>query len=396
MTAAGDAAALLSTLYEAASGSAPWERALAAIADAVGAKSALLFTPTQPPETGLFVAHNLDPAVFATYAGYYHAKDLWFAAGERLGASAGTVLTGDALVDRGTFKRSEWYADFLRPMEIAHLLGTIVAADDHPLLPRIHISLFREDRRAAFGDADRATLAWLYPHLQRAMTIRFRLGACQSSNDALAGLIETLSTAVVLVAADGRVSLSNRAAAAIFRAGDGLSLDTAGIRAASRHEHEILQQIVKGAGPGAHTLTHGSPSACTVSRPSGRRPYQLIAVPLSTPTPAGKAQALAIAVFIVDPEQRGEIDAVRIARLLGLTGAEARLCAALAAGLSLAEYAGRAGISLGTARWTLKQTLAKTGSDRQSSLVAMVVRAGIARGSAMGREAAGQVPPPRR
>ncbi len=56
-----------------------------------------------------------------------------------------------------------------------------------------------------------------------------------------------------------------------------------------------------------------------------------------------------------------------------MTPAEARLAAGLAAGKSLAEIAEEAGLSIHTARWTLKRIFARTGARRQSELVSMLL-----------------------
>ena len=67
------------------------------------------------------------------------------------------------------------------------------------------------------------------------------------------------------------------------------------------------------------------------------------------------------------PATPEEID--RLVRTYGLTGGEAKLAAALAAGTSLADYADAVSINVGTARWYLKQALQKTGTHRQSELI---------------------------
>ena len=43
--------------------------------------------------------------------------------------------------------------------------------------------------------------------------------------------------------------------------------------------------------------------------------------------------------------------------------------------LPISDYAGAARITIGTARWYLKQALAKTGAHRQSELVRHVISA---------------------
>ena len=117
----------------------------------------------------------------------------------------------------------------------------------------------------------------------------------------------------------------------------------------------------------------------TVTRPSGCRAYRRNVVPVprqAMPLPGRGAGAM---VSIINPERAVELPAERIARRLRLTGAEAGIAAAHAAGTSLAEYPERPGIIIRTTRWTLKQALAKTGTDRQSGLIARVLRTAIVR-----------------
>ena len=78
-------------------------------------------------------------------------------------------------------------------------------------------------------------------------------------------------------------------------------------------------------------------------------------------------------LLIHDPDRAVAMPAEHLVRVYGLTLAEAKLAAALAGGSSLGAYADNARITIGTARWYLKQVLAKTGAHRQSELVRQVV-----------------------
>lgn len=78
-------------------------------------------------------------------------------------------------------------------------------------------------------------------------------------------------------------------------------------------------------------------------------------------------------LLIHDPDRAVAMPAEHLVRVYGLTLAEAKLAAALAGGSSLGAYADNARITIGTARWYLKQVLAKTGVHRQSELVRQVV-----------------------
>jgi DNA-binding CsgD family transcriptional regulator len=61
-------------------------------------------------------------------------------------------------------------------------------------------------------------------------------------------------------------------------------------------------------------------------------------------------------------------------RNVGLTDTEVRLAMALFEGLTLAEYAERNGVTVGTARQQVKSVFRKTGAGRQAELVALIHR----------------------
>jgi len=67
-------------------------------------------------------------------------------------------------------------------------------------------------------------------------------------------------------------------------------------------------------------------------------------------------------------------DAAALPRTFGLSPAETRLCLVLAEGLSLAEAAERCGVTKETSRQRLKSIFQKTGTNRQSALVALLQR----------------------
>ncbi len=116
-------------------------------------------------------------------------------------------------------------------------------------------------------------------------------------------------------------------------------------------------------------------------RPCPLRPLTVMVTPLAVPGRIADAAldfdlARPTALLLVsDPERAVQLPTAHLARTFGLTGAEAKLAAALATGTSLTDYAGAARITIGTARWYLKQALAKTGAHRQSELVRHVISA---------------------
>ena len=75
----------------------------------------------------------------------------------------------------------------------------------------------------------------------------------------------------------------------------------------------------------------------------------------------------------VDRLLAGEMDTHALAKL-SLTPAETRLAIALFKGQSVEAYAKEAAISINTARWYVKQIYAKTGVNRQTELINMLLK----------------------
>jgi DNA-binding CsgD family transcriptional regulator len=120
-------------------------------------------------------------------------------------------------------------------------------------------------------------------------------------------------------------------------------------------------------------------------RPWPRKALTAVVTPLPATTPladlAFDLSRPAALLLINDPDRAVPLPAERLASAFGLTSAEAKLAAALATGTSLSDYADAAQITIGTARWYLKQALAKTGAHRQSELVRHVITAAGAMGA---------------
>jgi DNA-binding CsgD family transcriptional regulator len=82
----------------------------------------------------------------------------------------------------------------------------------------------------------------------------------------------------------------------------------------------------------------------------------------------------ALALFIVDPAGASEVEEQTLVDLYGLTAAEARVAAALVAGLTLADVARQLGMGITTARWHLRGVFQKTDTSRQPELVSVLLR----------------------
>jgi DNA-binding CsgD family transcriptional regulator len=110
-----------------------------------------------------------------------------------------------------------------------------------------------------------------------------------------------------------------------------------------------------------------------VIRRQARSPVIVRALPVPPAAQSPFLGARAILTFTaLEPKPRPV--AALLAQTFGLTAAEAKLAAALATGARLEAVAEELGISRHTARSQLKAVFAKTGTHRQSQLVALLAR----------------------
>src|SRR5262249_58205709 len=107
----------------------------------------------------------------------------------------------------------------------------------------------------------------------------------------------------------------------------------------------------------------------TITRPSERRPLNLLVAPLrASLAPEATARAQVV-VFVTDPEEIPFAPVERLQHSLGLTQAEAALVLWLVQGRRVEDAADELGIGVNTARTQLKRALTKTRTGPPARLV---------------------------
>ena len=276
-------------------------------------------------------------------------------------------------VSKAEVLHSRFYNDFLRHhARIADGTGACVLFEPPST---VILTCNRLITKPDYGPAEHEVIRVLLPHLQRAFSIHRRLGRAELERASSVAALEELACGVLFIDERGKVLLFNRAAQEILDANDGLALSAVGeIRAARSQDQARLRRLVGEACASGNGARGDSGGAIPIQRPSLNRPYAVIVAPLRLRAWPLLSRRPAAVAFVTDPEKAIELSHERLRGLFQLTPAEARLAAALAARQTLEEYAEAAGISTGTARWTLKKILEKTGCRRQSELMLLLVR----------------------
>lgn len=298
-------------------------------------------------------------------------KEGWHVRDRRLGAIPKMLATGIGVdQDFATpemFKRDPYYIDLMRPHGLQWWAGIRIAVEGSIWC----MALQRTPRQGAFELADERMLAKLCPALSQSAELSLLL--TRAKIDAASTVLDLIGEAALLMDRFGRISHFNAAAEALFN--DDFQVVAKSVRcqdpAATVAIAELALQV-REAQPRIDTTF-----APIVLRRQRRGP--LIIKTISLPPNLADTFIGARAFLIVRENVAAQSEATPALReTFGLTIAETALATALLAGLSLAEYAQKAGVTRNTARNQLAAVFAKTGTNRQGELVALLAHAALA------------------
>ena len=282
--------------------------------------------------------------------------------------ATGQFLSFNALDVGRAMTEQPYFEDFMAPNNLFE--GTKIILLDTPTRS-IFMNLARpipgSDRERQAGMLD-----VLAPHLVRSTQIGVRLG----HSDALRQLSwESANLCpypmVVFDNAHGVFMANRRAQEALI--GDGLSLTSHGLHASTRAQDRQLQKMLLEA---IATNNSGKGSAhgqeLTLTRPSGKRPYQLQMVPL-LPGRQRNGYRPAVMVLIVDPDAGHNASIERCRTVFGFTRAEAEVAIGIMEGLSVEQIAAQQQRAPATVRNLLKRVFQKADVSRQHELTRLML-----------------------
>lgn len=261
------------------------------------------------------------------------------------------------------------YREFLVPGGVGESLFTTFSREGS----RVGTALLaRGSLQSKAPQPVRDALDGVMPHLDRAVRISRRFEAMATEVVMNHYVLDAMPEPLACVLADGRLHRANLAFEKMLREGGlimnrGNMLSVRDVRQQARFLSAIGDSCRIATGdtgvPGGVQLT------LRIDRPNKPPAFVTIA-PLAAAhlrSWAGRACAL---VRIDQPA--GERNPQRIEEAMNLSAAEARLVSALCNGGTLVEAAEKLGISTNTAKTQLASVFSKTGTTRQSELVALI------------------------
>ncbi|MGE0499508.1 MAG: helix-turn-helix transcriptional regulator [Rhizobiaceae bacterium] len=335
--------------------------------------------PITPHDTisGLIVSPSLDEAA-AEYR-----KD-WWRIDTRVGRIHELRLSHGVFAEPQLFSEDELARDPIRQEFLASFgIGSFAAQLVEPWPG--HVIAFSVQRALTKGHLERMdmeTLNWLGRHAARALTISYRLAAKEALTGGLLDVLEKFDGGVFVLNRRGEVALMNATAEQLL--GDGLTVGNRRLRASTAHAQRALDGLTNSAFN--WIAVAGDPIA--LPRPSGKRALLAQSIPIRSRRLLNDPVARAVAekgalLLVIDPDTERP-SPQECLRLLGLTGAEARLAALVGSGARRREAAEALGISEWTARDALKHIYSKLGISSQGELVRLVDRIAAVEGRPRG------------
>lgn len=274
------------------------------------------------------------------------------------------------------FYKTEFFNDWARHLDIEHgVCGTVYHDDRYT----VQLLIQRTGGQGAFSMELTRTINELMPHVRQALQLNRMMALQQQQQLSALAAAEKAFMPFLLLDGQGRLVHASQRARLLVAGCRTISLDQGLVRLSSGRSQMQFRLLLQKA------LQAGSPAASEVMLvfcEERATPLRLVVEPVIL---AGSGEALwpqdaCVAVFIQDPYEHLDIDREALARMLGLTPAEARVAAGLALGRGPASLAEEAGVSLHTVRTQTKSILAKTGLGRQVELVGLVLRSVAVRG----------------
>lgn len=348
---------LIGGIYDAAADPDLWSNAIARIVEATGCQTGVFYehdvTTHQSQPLGF---HRFNTEFMQDYVAHYGALDPWNA--RVMQWPVGVAAPTYALIPDDEFRRTEFYQDYLRHMEVFYGLGGLVERADG------RIAVFGVQRgyeAGRFPSDSVALVGALMPHLKRAYRMHSAIGRAQRDRETFEETLRVVPQSVLIVDRDARLVFANRAAERMLDAADGIRLVSGRLTAAHREDRVAFAALFNPLG-----AVEGTGTVAALRRPRNRRPLLVQAVPLRVHgrwDPAGRV------VLLIDVDPLPPPSSERLAALFGLTAAEARLWADLATGATLAEISHRRQVSVNTLRVQLARLFNKVGVHRQADLV---------------------------
>lgn len=213
----------------------------------------------------------------------------------------------------------------------------------------------------------------LLPHIRQFVRVRQALVRAEALGASFTELLDNANVGVIYLDQRGMIYETNARARDILGQADGLSDRGGFLHARLPTDDTKLTRLLARALP-TSSATATSGSMMIVRSPVLPR-FALHVNPVAIHQLDFGARRIAAIVLVVDPASKTHIPPSILSATLGLTDAESRVAAAMAAGSTVSDIAAATRRKESSVRWLVNQIHTKLGISRQADLVRMALSA---------------------
>lgn len=258
--------------------------------------------------------------------------------------------------------RSEFFQDFLIPRGLRYGLFAVVDEDDKNITTFVSL---RPLDMLPFDEENQAAARRFSMHLQRALHLQAKMQVLQTKAELGAEAIDALSISMLIVDENGKILQLNQEAEQILNhATSGLFCKSGILTATSPSVKNRLITLIKDA-----TSQTAIGGATLLNETTTK---QIFVTPIPATSEFIRDWQRPLALVLISETGKVVSPLELVGKLYSFTSTEIRLASALLSGKSPEEYAIAADVTLNTVRTQLKSLYSKTGTHRQSALVAFL------------------------
>lgn len=351
-----------------------WQTFGAAIRDLVPeVKVFMHFTDTHTVRSYPAFAEGIGQDFLEAYVNHYDQVNPWTAINVRSPLMA-PIWTEDS-IPADTIRETEFYRDFLRHLGESDSATGIKLAHDEARFGQLSLH-YGSKRAERVHQKVTPLLTAIAPTLQQSIrALRLRQNTVE--RDHFGSFVDTLVDPSFVLDRFGKVKVTNKAAERLLEDRKAISIERGDVlhlhdRSASAHVERVRQAMVMG----ENLVASVREPVLQIGASSYRLTVLQLSANLSTLWGLGEYWSRSVALLLtfvpiaLDPNTQ----LARVRETFGLTMAEAELAMLLSSGVALPDAAEIRGVSYQTVRWQLKSIFQKTKVNRQSELVALLLR----------------------
>ncbi len=356
---------LISILYETALNSERWLEAMKLSCDYLGGAEAhllILDKKTNIPIHNIFSGMSHDDEAVRQYIEHFYYIDPRQKAMNTL--AVGDWLPCHHIFNQDFVNHNEFYQDFSLKQNIRFtMIGSIDDTPDHKTI----LKILRATDQQPFDKVEQIAAKRFGGHLQRTLRLQQYTQHLEAKVELGAMAIDALSLAMFIVDNRAKILHSNTAADNFLKEKESGLNSKFGFLFASHpaEKTQFMSLIVTATGRvaiGGAMFLHQS------------NKKQIFVTPLPPSSRFNKTWQTPLALVLALEAGKKLPQSQFLKQLYDLSPAELRIAIALLEGKSLEDYATSIGVTMNTVRTQLKNLFNKTGTHRQSELVALLSR----------------------